>query len=739
MQYSVTGMNCAACSARVEKAVSKVEGVTVCNVNLLTNSMEVEGTATPKNVIKAVKKAGYGATLKNNSVANNKGDENSLVESDTQKVVIRLIASVIFLLPLMYVSMGAMMWGWPLPEAISNNHIAMGFLQMVISTIILVINQKFFINGFKGVIHLAPNMDTLVALGSGASYVYSVAVIFKMILNYETGMPDLYFESAAMILVLITVGKMLEAHSKGKTTNAIKSLMELAPKTATVVVDGDEKVIPIEQLKKGDVFIVKSGDSIPVDGVIIDGSGAVDESAITGESIPVDKVVGSTVTSGTICSSGYIRCESVRVGEDTTLSKIIKMVNDASASKAPIAAIADKVSGVFVPVVIGISLITFIVWMLTGHGVPFSIARAVSVLVISCPCALGLATPVAIMVGNGVGARRGILFKTATSLENAGKVKVVALDKTGTITRGKPVVTDVISIGTDESEHLEIAYALENKSEHPIASAIVVYASDKGVKLLDVTEFSVLPGNGILGVVKGKKALVGSLAFMTLQLEVPSEVMHQCDSFSEEGKTPILVASDAEVIGLIAVADVVREDSVFAISKLKAMGIHTVMLTGDNEKTAAVIGKQCGVDEIIAGVRPEGKEMEVRKLKMRGKVAMVGDGINDAPALTTADIGIAIGNGTDIAIDAADIVLMKNSIMDVAEGMNISRKTLRNIKQNLFWAFIYNVIGIPLAAGVWYYALGWELNPMFGAAAMSLSSFSVVMNALRLNLMKRVK
>ena len=739
MQYSVTGMNCAACSARVEKAVSKVEGVTVCNVNLLTNSMEVEGTATPKNVIKAVKKAGYGATLKNNSVANNKGDENSLVESDTQKVVIRLIASVIFLLPLMYVSMGAMMWGWPLPEAISNNHIAMGFLQMVISTIILVINQKFFINGFKGVIHLAPNMDALVALGSGASYVYSVAVIFKMILNYETGMPDLYFESAAMILVLITVGKMLEAHSKGKTTNAIKSLMELAPKTATVLVDGNEKVIPIEQLKKGDIFIVKSGESIPVDGVIIDGSGAVDESAITGESIPVDKEVGSSVTSGTICSSGYIRCESVRVGEDTTLSKIIKMVNDASASKAPIAAIADKVSGVFVPVVIGISLITFIVWMLTGHGVPFSIARAVSVLVISCPCALGLATPVAIMVGNGVGARRGILFKTATSLENAGKVKVVALDKTGTITRGKPAVTDVISIGTDESEHFEIAYALENKSEHPIASAIVVYASDKGVKLLDVTEFSVLPGNGILGVVKGKKALVGSLAFMTSQLEVPSEVMHQCNSFSEEGKTPILVASDAEVIGLIAVADVVREDSVLAISKLKAMGIHTVMLTGDNEKTAAVIGKQCGMDEIIAGVRPEGKEMEVRKLKMRGKVAMVGDGINDAPALTTADIGIAIGNGTDIAIDAADIVLMKNSIMDVAEGINISRKTLRNIKQNLFWAFIYNIIGIPLAAGVWYYALGWELNPMFGAAAMSLSSFSVVMNALRLNLMKRVK
>lgn len=740
MQYSVTGMNCAACSARVEKAVSKVEGVTVCNVNLLTNSMEVEGTATPKNVIKAVKKAGYGATLKNNSVANNKGDENSLVESDTQKVVIRLIASVIFLLPLMYVSMGAMMWGWPLPEAISNNHIAMGFLQMVISTIILVINQKFFINGFKGVIHLAPNMDTLVALGSGASYLYSVAVLFKMILNYETGMPDLYFESAAMILVLITVGKMLEAHSKGKTTNAIKSLMELAPKTATVLVDGNEKVIPIEQLKKGDVFIVKSGDSIPVDGVIIDGSGAVDESAITGESIPVDKVVGSTVTSGTICSSGYIRCESVRVGEDTTLSKIIKMVNDASASKAPIAAIADKVSGVFVPVVIGISLITFIVWMLTGHGVPFSIARAVSVLVISCPCALGLATPVAIMVGNGVGARRGILFKTATSLENAGKVKVVALDKTGTITTGKPAVTDVyVAEGVLQEELLSVTYALENKSEHPIASAIVEYASVNGVKLEEVSDFKVLPGNGITGIFEGTKAVAGNLKFVEEAMEISKEVLEKYETFASEGKTPVLVAKGDVLLGMIAVADTIKPDSATAVSILKSMGIHTVMLTGDNEKTAMVIGEMAGVDEIIADVRPEDKAMKVRTLKMKGRVAMVGDGINDAPALTTADIGIAIGNGTDIAIDAADVVLMKNTIMDVAEGINISRKTLRNIKQNLFWAFIYNIIGIPLAAGVWYYALGWELNPMFGAAAMSLSSFCVVMNALRLNLMKKVK
>lgn len=740
MKYLVTGMNCAACSARVEKAVSNVEGVTLCNVNLLTNSMEVEGTATTKDIIKAVKKAGYGATLKDNSVANNKGDESSLAESDTQKVVIRLIASVIFLLPLMYISMGVMMFEWSLPSAVGNNHIAVGFLQMVLSTIILVINQKFFINGFKGVVHLAPNMDTLVALGSGASYVYSVAVLFRMILYHDTEMPDLYFESAAMILVLITVGKMLEAHSKGKTTNAIKSLMELAPKTATVLVDGNEKVIPIEQLKKGDIFIVKSGDSIPVDGVIIDGSGAVDESAITGESIPVDKVVGSTVTSGTICSSGYIRCESVRVGEDTTLSKIIKMVNDASASKAPIAAIADKVSGVFVPVVIGISLITFIVWMLIGHGVPFSIARAVAVLVISCPCALGLATPVAIMVGNGVGARRGILFKTATSLENAGKVKVVALDKTGTITTGKPAVTDVyVAEGVLQEELLSVTYALENKSEHPIAFAIVEYASDNGVRLEEVSDFKVLPGNGITGIFEGTKAVAGNLKFVEEAMEISKEVLEKYETFASEGKTPVLVAKGDDLLGMIAVADTIKPDSATAVSILKSMGIHTVMLTGDNEKTAKVIGEMAGVDEIIADVRPEDKAMKVRALKMKGRVAMVGDGINDAPALTTADIGIAIGNGTDIAIDAADIVLMKNSIMDVAEGMNISRKTLRNIKQNLFWAFIYNVIGIPLAAGVWYYALGWELNPMFGAAAMSLSSFCVVMNALRLNLMKKVK
>ncbi len=739
--YSVTGMNCAACSARVEKAVSNVEGVTQCNVNLLTNSMDVEGSASPQSVIKAVKKAGYGATLKNNSVANNNKDsESSLAMSDTQKVVKRLVASVIFLLPLMYISMGNMMWGWPLPSQIAENHISMGFLQMLLAAIIMVINQKFFINGFKGVIHLAPNMDTLVALGAGASFVYSTVVLFGMILRHDNAMPDLYFESAAMILTLITVGKMLEAYSKGKTTNAIKSLMELAPQTAVILVDGEEKTVPIAQVKKGDIFIVKAGDTIPVDGIILEGNAAIDEAAITGESIPVDKVVGDAVTSATINRQGYIRCEATRVGEDTTLSQIIKMVNDASSSKAPIAAIADKVSGVFVPVVIGIALITFITWMVIGKGVSFSISRAVSVLVISCPCALGLATPVAIMVGNGVGARRGILFKTATALESAGKVKVIALDKTGTITTGKPTVTDVYSMdGIFEEDLLRVAYALESKSEHPIASAIVSYASDKGVKLIDAIDFEVLPGNGITGVVEGIKAVAGNLKFIEEFMEISKEVLAKYEGFASEGKTPVLVASDNRLLGMIAVADTIKPDSASAIRLLKSMGIHTVMLTGDNAKTATVIGKLSGVDEIIADVRPEDKEMKVRSLKMKGMVAMVGDGINDAPALTTADIGIAIGNGTDVAIDAADIVLMKNSIMDVAEGINISRKTLRNIKQNLFWAFIYNMIGIPLAAGVWYYALGWELNPMFGAAAMSLSSFSVVMNALRLNLMKRVK
>lgn len=739
--YSVTGMNCAACSARVEKAVSNVEGVTQCNVNLLTNSMDVEGSATPQSVIKAVKKAGYGATLKNNSVANsNKKSESSLAMSDTPKVVMRLVASVIFLLPLMYISMGNMMWNWPLPEAVEGNHIATGFLQLILTIIIMVINQKFFINGFKGVIRLAPNMDTLVALGAGASFVYSTVVLFGMILHHDNSMPDLYFESAAMILTLITVGKMLESHSKGKTTNAIKSLMELAPQTAVILVDGEEQTVPVAQVKKGDIFIVKAGDTIPVDGIILEGNAAIDEAAITGESIPVDKVVGDVVTSATINRQGYIRCEATRVGEDTTLSQIIKMVNDASASKAPIAAIADKVSGFFVPVVIGIAIITFVVWMIIGEGVSFAIARAVSVLVISCPCALGLATPVAIMVGNGVGARRGILFKTATALENAGKVKVIALDKTGTITTGKPSVTDIYSMeGVADKELLQIAYALESKSEHPIAGAIVDYAKEASCELFDAIDFEVLPGNGITGVVNGSKAFAGNFKFVGELLELSKEVLLQYEAFASEGKTPVLVGMGNKLLGMIAVADTIKPDSASAIEIFKSMGIHTVMLTGDNEKTAAVIGKLSGVDEIIADVRPEDKEMKIRELKMKGMVAMVGDGINDAPALTIADTGIAIGNGTDVAIDAADVVLMKNSIMDVAECINISRKTLRNIKQNLFWAFIYNMIGIPLAAGVWYYALGWELNPMFGAAAMSLSSFSVVMNALRLNLIKRVK
>ena len=726
MKYSVTGMNCAACSARVEKAVSKVEGVTACNVNLLTNSMDVEGTATAKSVIKAVKQAGYGAFISNNSTGSLKAEN----------IALRLVWSVIFLLPLMYISMGAMMFDWPLPHFLAHNHIAMGFLQMVFAAIIMVINRKFFINGMKGVLHLAPNMDTLVALGSGVSFVYSLAILIIQVVQKNNSMADLYFESAAMILTLITVGKMLEAYSKGKTTNAIEGLIKLAPKTAVVLFDGVEKIVSIEEVKVGDLFIVKSGALIPVDGVIVEGNASVDEAAITGESIPVDKAVGEAVTGGTICASGYICCEATSVGEDTTLSQIIRMVNDASASKAPIAAIADKVSGIFVPIVMGIAIITFVVWMLLGENLSFAITRGVSVLVISCPCALGLATPVAIMVGNGVAAKRGVLFKNATALENAGKVSVIALDKTGTITMGKPVVTDNISIGPDESAHLEIAYSLEKKSEHPIATAIVTYGETQGVKELLVEEFQVMSGNGILGFINGKKAMVGSFGFVSEHIEVPLELKTQCDSFCAFGKTPVVVAYDEKVIGIIAVADVVREDSVLAVSKLKAMGIHTVMLTGDNEITAAAIGKIADVDEIIAGVKPDEKAMKVRELMSRGKVAMVGDGINDAPALTMADVGIAIGSGTDIAIDSADVVLMKNSLVGVTEAIHISRKTLKNIKENLFWAFIYNVIGIPLAAGAWYYVFGWELSPMFGAAAMSLSSFCVVMNALRLNWVK---
>ena len=729
MKYSVKGMNCAACSARVEKAVKNVEGVTECNVNLLTNSMDVEGTATPQTIIKAVKKAGYGAAIYNNSTES-VGKEN---------IATRLVWSVIFLLPLMYLSMGAMMWNWPLPSIIENNHIVMGIIQMVLTVIIMVINRKFFINGVKGIIHLAPNMDTLVALGSGASFVYSGVVLILQIIKKDNSMAELYFESAAMILTLITVGKLLESYSKGKTTNAIKGLMELAPKTAVILVDGDERTVPIEEVKVGDIFVVKSGDAIPVDGVIIEGSAAIDESAITGESIPADKSVKALVTGGTICQAGYIRCEATRVSEDTTLAQIIKMVNDASASKAPIAAIADKVSGIFVPVVMGIAAITFVIWMLVGKELSFALTRAVSVLVISCPCALGLATPVAIMVGNGVGAKRGILFKTATALENAGKVKVAALDKTGTITTGKPTVTDVMALGADELELLKVAYALESKSEHPIATAIVEHGKKCGTELLSVQEYHVHTGNGVSGIINGCQVMVGSISYISEKLLISDEILRRCEKYSDEGKTPILTVSNGILLGIIAVAVTIKEDSREAISKLKAMGIHTVMLTGDNERTAAVIGKLAGVDEIIAGVKPKEKAIKVLELKSRGRVIMVGDGINDAPALTSADIGIAVGNGTDIAIDAADIVLVKNSLMDVVEGIHISRKTLKNIKENLFWAFIYNVIGIPLAAGAWYYVLGWELSPMFGAATMSLSSFSVVMNALRLNLIKRVK
>lgn len=720
-QYSVTGMSCAACSARVEKTVSNLEGVSSCSVNLLTNSMEVEGTASPQTVIKAVKKAGYGASLMNNSAQK----EESLPKNDTVRILGRLVASVIFLLPLMYISMGSMMWGWPLPFGLAKNHMAQGIIQLVLSAIIMVINQKFFINGFKGIIKLAPNMDTLVALGSGASFIYSVVILFS-----RHGMGHLYFESAAMILTLITVGKMLESHSKGKTTNAIKGLMELAPKTARVVVDGEERSVPVDTLKIGDIYIVKAGETIPVDGVIIEGSGSVNEATLTGESIPVDKQVGIDVYGATILASGYIKCSATRVGEDTTLSKIVKLVNDASASKAPIAKIADKVSGFFVPVVMGIAVVAFIVWMLCGAEFDFAFSRGISVLVISCPCALGLATPVAIMVGNGVAAKRGVLFKTAEAIENTGRTTIVALDKTGTITKGMPEVTDVIGIKVDEKELLSLAYALESKSEHPIAKAIVNKVKDDAIKY-DITNYETLAGNGIKALVNGREIYIGNL------MEIPAPVIDEYNRLADEGKTPVFVIEKEEVLGIIAVADVMKEDSVAAIKRLREMGIHTVMLTGDNERTANAIGRLCGVDEVVAGVLPEGKADHIKTLKSKGRVAMVGDGINDAPALTIADTGIAIGNGTDIAMDSADIVLMKNSLTGVAKAIYISRKTLKNIKENLFWAFIYNMIGIPLAAGVFYVALGWELNPMFGAAAMSLSSFCVVMNALRLNLMKK--
>lgn len=744
-RYSVTGMSCAACSARVEKAVSKVEGVTLCSVNLLTNSMNVEGSAAAADVIKAVEDAGYGASLKK-AAPKDAENTNELEDRETPAIVKRLVASVVLLIILMYFSMGAMMFNWPLPQVLEHNHIAMGLIQLLLSGIIMVINQKFFVNGFKGLIHGSPNMDTLVALGSGASFAYSTYALFAMTdaqLNGNTElvmkyMHEFYFESAAMILTLITVGKMLEAHSKGKTTNAIKGLMELAPKTATLLIDGIETEVPVEKVQKGDVFVVRAGENIPVDGVIIEGNAAINESALTGESVPVDKTVGDSISAATINQSGYIRCEATRVGEDTTLSQIIQMVNDASASKAPIAKIADKVSGIFVPVVIVIAVITIAVWILAGQSFGWALGRGISVLVISCPCALGLATPVAIMVGNGVSARKGILFKTAEAIENTGHIQIVALDKTGTITKGEPEVTDIYPLGnSNEKELLTYAYALENRSEHPIAGAIVKKAMADNCELFEVSDFVTLAGNGLTGKANNSYIYAGNLNFALEHSKTNgSELMKLYNRLAENGKTPVLVGRDDTILGIIAVADVMKEDSVQAIDRLRKMGIRTVMLTGDNERTAKAIAAIAGVDDVVAGVLPKGKEEVVQELRKQGRVAMVGDGINDAPALTAADTGIAIGNGTDIAMDAADVVLMKNSLMDVAASIHISRKTLLNIKQNLFWAFIYNIIGIPLAAGVWYPLFGWELNPMFGAAAMSLSSFCVVTNALRLNFIK---
>ncbi|WP_024859636.1 heavy metal translocating P-type ATPase [Ruminococcus flavefaciens] len=743
-QYNVTGMSCAACSARVEKAVSSVDGVTSCSVSLLTNSMGVEGTASAEAIIAAVRNAGYGASEKGGSRSEaSKLDE--LRDTETPKMKRRLIASLVFLFVLMYISMGHTMFGAPLPSAMAGNHVMTALAELLLAAIVMVINQKFFINGFKGIINRSPNMDTLVALGSGASFIYSTAVLFMMTAAQQRGdaaavhsyMHDLYFESAAMILTLITVGKMLEARSKGKTTDALKSLMKLAPETAVIIRDGSEVKIPVEQVKKGDIFVVRAGESIPVDGIVIDGESAVNESALTGESIPVDKTVGDSVSAATINSSGYMRCEATRVGEDTTLAQIIKMVSDAAATKAPIAKIADKVSGVFVPVVIGIALLTFIIWLIIGKNVGFSLARAISVLVISCPCALGLATPVAIMVGSGVGARNGLLFKTAASLEEAGKAQIIALDKTGTITKGEPIVTDIIPAADfSEQELLAIAYSLEIKSEHPLARAIVQYGSDNGIKADDVTEFKVMAGNGVSGKCGESSYIGGNHSLVSSSADISDEIISIAENLSEQGKTPLFFAVNGKLAGIIAVADVIKDDSAQAISELKNMGIRVVMLTGDNEKTAASIGTQAGVDEVIAGVLPEGKEAEIRRLKKQGKVIMVGDGINDAPALTAADMGIAIGAGADVAIDAADIVLMKSRLRDVPAAVRLSRAALRNIRQNLFWAFIYNIIGIPLAAGVYSKLFGWQMNPMFGAAAMSLSSFFVVTNALRLNLFK---
>ena len=759
-QYTVTGMSCAACSARVEKAVSKVDGVTSCSVSLLTNSMGVEGSATDAQIVEAVEQAGYGASPKgtatesdndkaNNSLEQLKAAQDALVDRETPKLRNRLIASLIFLVVLMYFSMGHMMWGWPLPEFFNGNHVAMGILQLLLTVAVMVINQKFFISGFKGLIHGAPNMDTLVALGSAASFGYSVYALFAMTAAQVNGdmdavmsyMHEFYFESAAMILALITVGKMLEAHSKGKTTDALKSLMQLAPKTATVVRDGVEQEISVDAVKKGDIFVVRPGENIPVDGEIIDGTTAVNESALTGESIPVDKQPKDAVSAATVNQSGFIKCRATRVGEDTTLSQIIQMVSDAAATKAPIAKIADRVSGVFVPAVITIAIITIIAWLIAGETVGFALARGISVLVISCPCALGLATPVAIMVGNGKGAKSGILFKTAASLEATGRTQIVALDKTGTITSGEPKVTDIVpdetffeETGNHAGALLAIAASVEAKSEHPLAKAIMERAKTDEIAVAEVTDFSAVVGNGLTAILAGKMIKAGNLAFVSKFVKVSDDMRAKAVEFSKEGKTPLFFAADDRLCGIIAVADTIKEDSPEAVRQLKNMGIRVVMLTGDNEQTANAIGKQAGVDEVIAGVLPDGKEAVIRKLKKQGRVAMVGDGINDAPALTRADMGIAIGAGSDVAIDAADVVLMKSRLIDVPAAVRLSRATLTNIHENLFWAFFYNVIGIPLAAGLWYPLLGWKLNPMFGAAAMSLSSFCVVTNALRLNL-----
>ena len=759
-QYTVTGMSCAACSARVEKAVSKVDGVTSCSVSLLTNSMGVEGSATDAQIVEAVEQAGYGASPKvtatesendkaNNSLEQLKAAQDALVDRETPKLRNRLISSLIFLVVLMYFSMGHMMWGWPLPEFFNGNHVAMGLLQLLLTVAVMVINQKFFISGFKGLIHGAPNMDTLVALGSAASFGYSVYALFAMTAAQVKGdmdavmsyMHEFYFESAAMILALITVGKMLEAHSKGKTTDALKSLMQLAPKTATVVRDGVEQEISVDAVLKGDIFVVRPGENIPVDGEIIDGTTAVNESALTGESIPVDKQPKDTVSAATVNQSGFIKCRATRVGEDTTLSQIIQMVSDAAATKAPIAKIADRVSGVFVPAVITIAIITIIAWLIAGETVGFALARGISVLVISCPCALGLATPVAIMVGNGKGAKSGILFKTAASLEATGRTQIVALDKTGTITSGEPKVTDIVpdetffeEIGNNAGKLLAIAASVEAKSEHPLAKAIMERAKTDEIAVAEVTDFSAVVGNGLTAILAGKMIKAGNLAFVSKFVKVSDDMRAKAVEFSKEGKTPLFFAADDRLCGIIAVADTIKEDSPEAVRQLKNMGIRVVMLTGDNEQTANAIGKQAGVDEVIAGVLPDGKEAVIRKLKKQGRVAMVGDGINDAPALTRADMGIAIGAGSDVAIDAADVVLMKSRLIDVPAAVRLSRATLTNIHENLFWAFFYNVIGIPLAAGLWYPLLGWKLNPMFGAAAMSLSSFCVVTNALRLNL-----